>query len=255
MKQNKVKTNPVKGENKQYTSPQYALVTGATRGIGRAIAEQLAARGYDLLLVARGEKDLVELKSQLQDQYPSAEILFFPADLSDPAQIKQVGDWALQKSPVVFVSNAGIFKPVSLLNEEEDSFLPQFYLNYYAAHSLCLKLGRKMKELRQGHLFIIGSTASRQPVKAGAYTVTKYALSGLTNVLREELRDAGVKLTEIIPGSTRTSSWDGTDHPESRFVRPQEIAQAVGLCLEMGSSTNIEEIVIKPLQGNIVTDC
>lgn len=234
---------------------KYALVTGATRGIGRAIAEQLAARGYDLLLVSRSEKDLAGMKSGLQALYPGINIRYYPADLSDPEQIRQAGDWAVEMAPVIFVSNAGVFKPVALLNEPEDSFLPQFYLNYYAAHSLSIKLARKMKEVRQGHLFIIGSTASRQPVRAGTYTVTKFALSGLTHVLRSELREAGIKVTEIIPGSTRTSSWDGTDHPEERFVKPQEIARAVGLCLEMGAGTNVEEIVIKPQQDNILTDC
>lgn len=236
-------------------SNKYALVTGATRGIGRAIAEQLAAQGYDLLLVSRSEKDLAGMKSGLQVLYPEMDVRYYPADLSDLDQIRQVGDWAVEKAPVVFVSNAGIFTPVSLLNEAEDSFLPQFYLNYYAAHSLSIKIARKMKQVRQGHLFIISSTASRQPVKAGTYTVTKFALNGLTHVLRSELREAGIKVTEIIPGSTRTSSWDGTDHPEERFVKPQEIAKAVGLCLEMGAGTNIEEIVIKPQKDNILTDC
>lgn len=236
-------------------SNKYALVTGATRGIGRAIAEQLAAQGYDLLLVSRSEKDLAGMKSGLQVLYPGIDVRYYPADLSDLDQIRQVGDWAVKMAPVVFVSNAGIFTPVSLLNEAEDSFLPQFYLNYYAAHSLSIKIARKMKQVRQGHLFIISSTASRQPVKAGAYTVTKFALNGLTHVLRDELREAGIKVTEIIPGSTRTSSWDGTDHPEERFVKPEEIAKAVGLCLEMGAGTNVEEIVIKPQKDNILTDC
>lgn len=236
-------------------SNKYALVTGATRGIGRAIAEQLAAQGYDLLLVSRSEKDLAGMKSGLQVLYPGIDVRYYPADLSDLDQIRQVGDWAVKMAPVVFVSNAGIFTPVSLLNEAEDSFLPQFYLNYYAAHSLSIKIARKMKQVRQGHLFIISSTASRQPVKSGAYTVTKFALNGLTHVLRDELREAGIKVTEIIPGSTRTSSWDGTDHPEERFVKPQEIAKAVGLCLEMGAGTNVEEIVIKPQKDNILTDC
>lgn len=233
----------------------YALVTGATRGIGRAIAEHLGKLGYDLLLVARNGKDLTALKSDLQNRFTGLEVEVFPADLSDPDQIRQLGDWALEKSPAIFVSNAGVFNAVSLLNEAEEDFLPQFFLNYYAAHSLCIKLGRKMKQLGKGHLFIIGSTASRQPVKAGTYTVTKYALNGLTHVLREELRDAGVKVTEIIPGSTRTSSWDGTDYPDERFVQPLEIARAVGLCLGMGPGTNVDEIVIKPQRGNIITEC
>lgn len=232
-----------------------ALITGATRGIGRAIAEQLASQGLDLLLVARSERDLASLQLHLREQYPNQHFQIFVADLSQVEEIRRVGDWAQEHAPDVLVSNAAVFKPVSLLNEVEDDFLPQFYLNYYATHELSIRLARQMKKTGHGHLIMIGSTASRQPVKAGAYTVTKYAVKGLTLVLREELRAFGVKVTEIVPGSTRTSSWDGTTYEDERFVKPEEIAKAVALCLAMSDQTNVEEIVIKPQLGNILTDC
>lgn len=232
-----------------------AFITGATRGIGRAIAEAFAAAGIDLLLVARNESDLLTMQITLREQHPGIQVEVLAADLSDLAEIQRVGDWVVPKSPNIFISNAAVFRPVSLLNEDDADFLPQFYLNYYAAHFLSIRIARQMKQSAQGHIFMIGSTASRQPVKAGTYTVTKFALKGLTFVLREELRLYGVKVTEIVPGSTRTSSWDGTNYEEERFVKPEEIAKSVLLCLEMSEQTNVEELIIKPQQGNIFTDC
>lgn len=245
----KTKTHMKKQSNKT------ALITGATRGIGKAIAEKLAQLGYNLLLVARGEEALRHLQSSLTEGNKKIEVQIFSADLSRLEEIYLLRDWALLREPDLLVNNVSVFRPISLLNEEDDSFIDQFHLNYYSAHILGVALARSMKTKGQGHIFNISSTASREAVKAGTYTVTKHAIKGLTYVLREELRPFGVKVTEIIPGSTLTSSWDGTDISPDRFVRPDEIANTIALCLEMGSSTNIDEIVVKPQQGNLLTDC
>lgn len=232
-----------------------ALVTGATRGIGRAISEKLAAAGYELLLVASNQEDLEAFLRDLRGAYAAQEFMGLAVDLSVPEEIQRACTWALDQHPDILVNNAGVFRAVSLLNEPPESFLPQFYVNYYAAHALSIALAQQMKNAGRGYIFNITSTASRDPVKAGAYTVTKFALHGLTRVLREELRGSGVKVTEIVPGSTLTSSWAGTNWPEDCFVKPIEIAKAVRLCLEMGDSTLVEEMTIKPSAGNIVTDC
>jgi len=231
------------------------LVTGATRGIGRAVVQKLARAGYDLLLVSSREGDLAEFRSDLQWEYPGLEISVFPADLSDPYDVHRLRDWAVSHRPDILINNVGVFKPVSILNEEEGAFLPQFYVNYYAAHTLCAAVGRQMRERGQGHILNVTSTASREPVKAGTYTVTKFALRGLTYVLRNELRGSGVKVTEIIPGSTLTSSWGETDQPREHFINPDEVADAMLFCLKNSDTAMVEELVIKPQKGNILTDC
>src|SRR5690606_28445377 len=112
-------------------------------------------------------------------------------------------------------------------------------------------IGRSMRGNRHGHIFNISSIASREPVpSAGTYTVTKFAVRGLTHVLREELRPHNVKVTEIIPGSTLTSAWEGTEIPAKQFILPADIAEAIVTCLRMSDDANVEEIVIKPRYGN-----
>jgi short-subunit dehydrogenase len=106
-----------------------------------------------------------------------------------------------------------------------------------------------MRDAGKGHIFNITSIASREPVPAaGAYTITKFALEGLTKVLREELRKSGVKVTEIIPGSTLTSSWEGTEISAEEFVLPEDIAKVLVTCLSLSSGANIEEVIIRPIR-------
>ena len=109
-----------------------------------------------------------------------------------------------------------------------------------------------MRLNKAGHIINICSSASITPVnEAGSYTVTKFALLGLTKVLRQELMQHNVKVTAIIPGSTLTNSWAGTSIPENRFIAAEDIANAVMYCLSVSSGANVDEIIINPLSGNI----
>ena len=109
-----------------------------------------------------------------------------------------------------------------------------------------------MRELKRGHIFNICSIAGIQPfVNSGSYCVSKYALLGLTKVLREELMEHHVRVTAILPGATLTNSWSGTDLPKDRFVAPEDVASAVINCLRMTEGANVDEILIRPLKGNI----
>lgn len=231
-----------------------ALITGAGKGIGRQIALKLADEGYSLLLVSRDRRGLEDLTEDLSKSYADQDFTYFAADLSSGEEITDLCNWAAEHKVDVLVNNLGVFNPVALLDQPSDDILKDFHINYFTAHQLCVTLGRKMKALRQGHIINISSTASREPVMAGTYTVTKFALRGLTYVLREELRPYGVKVTEIIPGSTLTSSWEGTTHAPDRFVKAEQIADAVVFSTAMGIEAQVEEIVIRPQLGNITAD-
>lgn len=222
--------------------------------MGRAIAERLAGLGCNLLLTSRSTEDLEAFKQTLEDGNNRITIQYFACDAADTAQLDALLEWVdgMPTTPDILINNVGIFRPVSVLDETEADFGQQLQVNYVAPHRLSRAIGRKMRKNRHGHIFNISSIASREPVPdAGTYTVTKFAVRGLTHVLREELRPHQVKVTEIIPGSTLTSSWEGTDIPAGRFILPADIASAVVMCLGMSDGASMEEVVIKPRYGNI----
>ncbi|MGK6351864.1 SDR family oxidoreductase [Parapedobacter sp. DT-150] len=232
---------------------QAALITGATKGMGHAIATKLASLGCHLFLSARDGQALEALKTHLEQEHPPIRIQYLACDLSDGDQLQQLVQWIERVAADVdiLVNNVGIFRPVSLLDESDDDFRSQMQINYYAPHVLSRVVGRHMRRNRKGHIFNISSIASRQPVSSGGtYTVTKYAIRGLTHVLRDELRPHGVKVTEIIPGSTLTSSWEGTTIPADQFVQPGDIADAIAACLLMSEGANVDEMMIVPKFGN-----
>lgn len=225
-----------------------AIITGATRGIGRAIAVKLAEKGYDLGLCARNEKELAELKSALAGT--GVRICTSVTDCGSREQVygfcaameKQLGDID------VLVNNVGVFLPGSLLDETDECFESQQQINLNAAYYLSKYFGRRMRSRRSGHLFTICSVAARQVVPdAGSYSVTKSALLSLNHVLRQELADHNVKVTAILPGPVLTSSWTGTTIPDERFIQPEDVAMALAGVLELSSGANVEEIILRPL--------
>jgi len=247
----------LKFDVKHITMPLFtdktALITGATKGMGLAIAEKLAEYGCNLVLSARNHESLETLKQRLEENHPGIIVQYFACDFADNEQLTGLIRWIEQQMPHldILVNNVGIFRPVSLLNESDEDFNRQMQINYHTPHRLCRSVARNMCKNRKGHIFNISSIASRAPVSsAGTYTVTKYAIRGLTQVLRDEVRPHGVKVTEIIPGSTLTASWEGTTVAADQFILPTDIATAIVTCLQLSVGAHVDEIVIKPQYGN-----
>jgi len=231
-----------------------AVITGATKGIGRATALKLAKDGFNLILGARTEHSIHELVDFLAAEYPAQQFTGLATDVANETDLKKLVEFALHQFPEidVLVNNAGIFIPSGILDEEEGSLETQWAINVKAAHYLCKAFGKKMRENQRGHIFNICSIAGKVPVAtAGSYSVTKFALVGLTNVLREELKPNKVKVTAVIPGSTLTDSWSGTTLPAELFVQAEDVALAISAAIQMSSGANVDEIVITPLTGQI----
>lgn len=228
-----------------------ALVTGASKGMGRAIALALGLEGYNLAICARNIEDLKMLEEEILKKNPSVKVFLKACDFSDEKEVEQLAKWVESRFSVldVLVNNVGIYERVSMLKEGPNVLNEHMQINLFTPHYLSNYFGKIMRDARKGHIFNITSVASRNPVSAaGAYTITKYALTGLTKVLREELRKFGVKVTEIIPGSTLTSSWEGTEVPAEQFVLPEDIAKVILTCLSLSAGANIEEVTIKPIK-------
>lgn len=230
-----------------------AVITGATKGMGKAIALKLAEAGYNLAICSRGKADIEALCAEIAGKY-NVSAFGLETDCSDSVQLARFAAFVQQHfSKVdVLVNNAGSYVPAAILDEPDDLLHNQMKINLYAAHYLSRVFGKQMRQNRSGHVLNICSIAALKPVvAAGSYTVTKFALLGLTRVLREEMMPYDVKVTAIIPGSTLTGSWEGTTIPSSRFVEAEDIAKAVLTCIQLSEGANIDELIIRPLKGEI----
>lgn len=226
-----------------------AVITGATKGIGKAIAIKLANEGYNLVVCARTETDLL----LFQEEFRHSQIKIFTkvVDCSKKVEVMEFCQFisASFNTIDVLVNNAGVFLPGSLLDEDDESFEQQQLLNVNAAYYLSKYLGKLMRKQQKGHIFNICSIASIETIEnAGSYSVTKAAMLSLNNVLRKELAQYNVKVTAILPGSTLTASWEGTSLPPSQFVQPEDIANSLYAILNLSAGVNVDELILKPLK-------
>lgn len=231
------------------STERYALITGATKGIGRAIAHRLAATGFHLVLIARNADDLELYQEELQEAFKDIDVRIYACDLGNTREIQQCISFVDGSCPQidVLINNVGLFSPASILDITAEELMQLFQVNYFAAHHLSAFFGKKMADRGRGHIINIGSVASKEATgHASAYGVTKFALHGLTVNLREELLPLGVKVSEVVPGATWTASWKGTDVAQDKFVTANDIALAVTTCLLVGATANVEEIVVRP---------
>jgi 3-oxoacyl-[acyl-carrier protein] reductase len=228
-----------------------AVITGATRGIGRAIAIKLAENGYNIAVCARDNTALEELAAALL--YTGVKVFYQAADCTLKDDVYSFCEHTAAEfgSIEVLVNNAGTFIPGPFLDEDDSSFEEQQLLNVNAAYYFSKFFGKIMRLQESGSIFNICSVASKEIIEnAGSYCVTKSALLSLNHVLRQELSRYNVKVTAILPGSTLTSSWEGTTIPPEQFVQPEDIATTLITILNLSSGVNVEEVVLKPLQFN-----
>jgi short-subunit dehydrogenase len=124
--------------------------------------------------------------------------------------------------------------------------------NLYSAYYLTRKLVHRMKEARKGHIFSMGSIAGFTAyANGGSYAISKFALLGFTKCLREEMKPHGIRVTSILPGATKTASWDGVDLPEDRFMKVEDVADTVWLAYQLSDRTVMEEVILRPQLGDI----
>ncbi len=234
---------------------KYILVTGGTKGIGRAIIEKFAAEGFHIITCARSEKDLEKLKLTIERDYTFSKVHYLAVDLGAEKERKQflkfVQDLNLKID--VLINNTGLFIPGKLY-EEDDAVLPQLVAtNLYSAYYVTKSLVPEMIRRRSGHIFNICSTASIMAYpNGGAYSITKFALYGMTKCLREELKDFGIKVTAVLPGATLTASWEGVDLPAERFMKSEDVGNLIFAAYTLSKNSVVEELLIRPQLGDIV---
>jgi len=229
------------------------LITGASRGIGKAIAEIFAANGHDLFLSSRNDVALYKAMEELQTQYPSISIKAKAFDLSDKDPAKALGEWCLKSVvPDILINNAGLFEPGSISNEQEGILESQLAINVHSAYHLTRVLLPKMMERKSGHIFNMCSIASLSAYhNGGSYSISKYALYGFSKNLREEMKPYNIKVTAIHPGAVFTDSWEGYDNSTKRIMEAEDIAKMIFACTQLSPAACVEDIVIRPQLGDL----
>lgn len=230
------------------------VVTGGSRGIGLAIAERFLQNGDAAIICGRNQTVLSDAGSSLREKHPHASLETFACDVADRQQLENLARFVSTtfNGTDILINNAGIFLPGQVHNEEEGVLEQLFTTNVASAYHLTRMLLPGMMERREGHIFNMCSTASIMPyVNGGSYCITKFALLGMTKVLREEMKEFNIKVTAIMPGATLTDSWRGTDLPEERFMKAADVAQAVFMAANLSDSADVEEILLRPVKGDI----
>jgi NAD(P)-dependent dehydrogenase (short-subunit alcohol dehydrogenase family) len=224
------------------------LITGASRGIGLAIAQAFNREGAKLILVARDRGPLEHAAEQL-----AGTVMSVPADVTNPGEVKQL--LAAVKKKIrrldVLINNAGVFtfKPFAKTTLEDwrrniETNLTSIFLTTQAALPLLKR--------SHGDVVNILSISSRIPFpNCSAYTAAKFGALGLTNVLRRELRADGIRVTAVLPGMTETRMKDEFDSPVrgEDLLKPGDVAAAVLSALAQPRRATVEEILLMPSAG------
>ena len=231
-----------------------AVVTGGSQGIGKALLIQLAQEGFSLATCARNEELLADVQREINERYPDVSFFYQQADVSRQDDVRQFSEAIIRlATPVdILVNNAGVFIPGQIHTETEGVFEQTMHTNVFGVYHLTRALLPGMIERQRGHIFNVCSTASITAyVNGGSYCVSKFALLGMSKVLREELKPHNIRVTSVLPGATLTASWEGTELPPDRFMPPEDVAEIILAAYRLSKRTVVEELVLRPQLGDI----
>lgn len=238
-----------------------ALVTGASSGIGAAIARRLAQEKYRLVICARRQEKLDKLTAELENI--GAETLAKPVDLRQEADILSLFQTIRQQwgGVDILINNAGLGHREPLMTGETEAWREMLDVNVLA---LCICTREAIKDMsdrnRPGHIIHISSMSGhRVPLYSGVYAASKYAVRALTEGLRQELREAGqnIKISSISPGFVETEfaekyskSKERAKEVYSRFpvLQPEDIANAVWYILSQPDYVQVHDLLLRPTQ-------
>lgn len=230
------------------SEPRTAVVTGASRGIGLAIARAFAGNGMRVAMLARSPERLSDAARSIG---PSA--IAVGCDVANAAAVVAMTASVLDAfggAPDVVVNNAGLFRLQPIAETTVGDFAAALEVNLVAPFSVIRAFLPAMKERARGHIVSIGSIADRMAFpENGAYAASKFALRGLHAVLRAETRGSGVRATIVSPGPVDTELWDEVDPdnragftPRASMLRPDDVAAAVLYAVMQPPSVNVDEL-------------
>jgi 3-oxoacyl-[acyl-carrier protein] reductase len=204
-----------------------AVVTGASRGIGRATALGLAARGLSLALVGRASSEQDETLA-LARANGAPDVRVFPCDLARSVDVERVARElsSLVPEPLVLVNNAGVAPRLDVSQTSRETWEETIDVNLTAPFLLCRELVPGMRRAKQGRIVNVGSiSATGGTARLAAYCASKWGLVGFTKSIAAELTDSGVTAVCVLPGSTATRMLDGSGFPPR--MTAEEVAKTL----------------------------
>lgn len=225
-----------------------AVVTGASRGIGAAIAKALGAEGARVVLIARDEARLRERAAEI------AGSLTMVADVTDPESVEKAAGRVVSElagAPDILVNNAGIFSVAIAEETTGEQFVDMLNTNLVAPFLFVHAFLAAMKKRGRGHIVTIGSIADRTIFSGNvAYSAAKFGLRAVHEVLRAELRGTGVRTSLVSPAATNTDIWnditvtDPVNRPHSKrpMLEPDHVARAVLFAVTQPETVNVDEL-------------
>ncbi len=228
-----------------------ALVTGAARGIGKALAQALAREGCTLILTARDEKSLQKLSRELSP----AKTLAYSADVRDPYSVDELFRQIRRRFRAIdiLINNAGI----AHANLTVEHLPYPVWKDVFATNldGTFLITQAVLPMMKRGATIVNNLSIAATRVFAGnaAYNASKHATLGLTNTLREELRPRGIRVIGLMPGATNTDIWKTLwpQAPRKKMMSPESVATAVVAAISLPANATVETIEILPTVGTL----
>ena len=223
------------------------VLSGGTKGIGRATIEKFAEAGFDIITCARNRQDLRHLKVDIEARFGIV-CHILPVNLAVKEQVLDFVNFIKSHTETidVLINNAGVYMP-DLVSKTEDGLLEKLietnlYSAFYLTHetlSMLIKV--------QGHVFNICSVASIESYpNSGSYTISKFALMGFNKALREEMKPHGVRVTAILPGAVQTNSWGDFVPAKGEIMPAVDVAEAIFAAHSLSKAAVVEELLIRP---------
>ncbi|HTX18389.1 MAG TPA: SDR family NAD(P)-dependent oxidoreductase [Bacteroidota bacterium] len=223
-----------------------AVVTGASKGIGRSIAFELASVGAKIVLAARGEKDLEGATAAIRSS--GGECLPVATDVSSETQVQLLVERTMEKFGRIdiLINNAGFGKFSKVVDTEVGDFDGMMAVNLRGVFLMCKAVLPQMIAQRKGDIINIASLAGKNSFVGGAtYSATKWGLIGFSRSLMLEVREFNIRVVSVCPGSVNTSFSDHSRDAE-KIIQPQDVAETVLFALTMPGRSNVSEIDIRP---------
>ena len=230
------------------------VITGASRGLGFSMAEAFAREGHNLYLTSRNEVKLYHALESIMGRFPDQIIKARAFDLTLKKEALDFGNWVLGLGvdTDILINNAGVFEPGRIIDEPEGQLENMLNVNLLSAYHLTRALLPSMVKRRSGHIFNISSIAALNAYpNGGSYSISKFALTGFSKNLREELKPYSIKVTTVYPGAVFTDSWADSGVSADRIMKPSDIADSIVQISKLSPQAVVEDFVIRPQLGDL----